>query len=478
MKNNPMQNARALKGFFYALFFGLIFTSVGCNLDWLFPDDDPDPIENESVTVQINSSENGGDLVLGGTTLRVPPNSIPSMSDGSASDVSFTIESGAELPKVLPEGMTTVAPVTHFGPEGFIFQDVLWLQFEIPDGLALDQISIVSYLPDTKEYGIIPITFFDEANGTVGASVYELGYYFLVNIEGVNRLRTPNGCGGFILNYEHTNGWYPATITLPNWADSKTYYKIVVTEFTPKYPQDIGLWAPYDPDSNGGRRYWEFMTPPVTTGWGPNHDIGIKAFGIPQGEYTALLVASYKEFQQDLPICKTYSKEVNFTVGSPVVCQQVWGCSGWALGPNLPDGGSWVESNCLVYNPDPTVPVCTGDFQATLTWYNGNDGDTDLDLHLYGPDGLSVFYGNKNPGIGGIILDRDIIDEPGPVQENICAPSLSAMPKGAYEVKVDHYSGDQKAFQVRVLVGSKSSSFQGTLSPGDAERLVYTFSIN
>jgi hypothetical protein len=477
MKNNPIQNTNALRGLFYVLFFGLIFTSVGCNLDWLFPDDDPDPIENESVTVQINSNESGGELVLGGTKLRIPPNSIPDLANGDASEVSFTIESGADLPKPLPAGMKTVAPVTHFGPEGFIFQDVLWLQFELPDNLNLDQVSIIGYLPDVQNYGIIPISYYDEENRIVGASVYELGYYFLVNVEGVNQIRSPHGSGGFIVNYSNPNGWYPSTPTLQDWADAQTYYKVVVTNFVPTYPEDMGLWAGYDPDANGGRRYWEFQTPPVITGWGPNHTIGIKAIGLPQGEYKGLLIASYKQSQQDLPICRTYSKEISFTIDDHVICDQ-FGCSGWSDGPALPSGGVWNDSDCLQYNPIPTTPVCTGEFQATLTWYNGDYGDTDLDLHLYGPDGLFVYFGNKNPGVGGIVLDRDIVNDPGPVQENICAPTLWGMPKGAYEVKVDHYSGDEKAFQVRVLVGSKSSSFQGTLSPGDSDLLVYTFSIN
>jgi hypothetical protein len=459
----------------FIVVMGLIFTSLGCNLD--FWDDDPEPEENVSVTEQINSTDPGGVISLEGTKLLVPPNSIPSLANGDPAEVSFTIESGGDLPKDLPDGMSKIAPVTHFGPEGFIFKDVLWLQFEIPENLTIDQVSVLGFLPDTREYGIIPINYYDEENRIVGASVYELGYYFLVNIEGINRDRIPSGCGGFRLNYEYSQGWYPGTPTLLDWADSKTYYKIVITKFTPTYPQDVGLWAPYDPDANGGRRYWEFMTPPVTTGWGPNHTIGIRTYGIPQGEYTGLLVASYKEFQQDLPICRTYNKEINFTIGAPVVCDQ-FGCEGWSQGPGLPNGGTWVDSDCLVYSPVPTTPVCTGDFQATLTWHNGDNGDTDLDLYLYGPDNLVVSYQNENPGIGGIMLDRDVIDDPGPVQENICAPTLSGMPKGAYEVRVDHYDGDEKAFQVRVIVGDKSASFQGSLKAGDNEKLVHSFSIN
>jgi hypothetical protein len=75
------------------------------------------------------------------------------------------------------------------------------------------------------------------------------------------------------------------------------------------------------------------------------------------------------------------------------------------------------------------------------------------------------------------MLDRDVINQAGPVQENICAPLLSDMPRGDYEIRVDHFGGDTKNFQVRVLNGSHSASFQGDAMDGDNELLIYSFKL-
>ncbi|MEZ5057623.1 MAG: hypothetical protein R2879_11380, partial [Saprospiraceae bacterium] len=129
----------------------------------------------------------------------------------------------------------------------------------------------------------------------------------------------------------------------------------------------------------------------------------------------------------------------------------------------LQSNGSWTFVDCLSNRPTPTDPVCTGEFQATLTWHNGTNGDTDLDLHLVGPNGLEVSWENET-GDGDIMLDRDIISTPGYVQENICAPFLNNMPRGEYRIEVHHFSGLEKDFQVRVVRGNYSNSYSGTLA--------------
>ncbi|NNF21063.1 MAG: hypothetical protein HKN67_03910, partial [Saprospiraceae bacterium] len=109
--------------------------------------------------------------------------------------------------------------------------------------------------------------------------------------------------------------------------------------------------------------------------------------------------------------------------------------------------------------------------------HNGEHGDTDLDLHLKGPNNIWVYYDDPGDETGKIILDRDVISDPGPVQENICAQYLDDMPSGEYQVLVNHYDGQEKSFQVRVIRGNNSSSYQGSLSPGDPDKLITTFTI-
>lgn len=462
----------------FSAFLMSLFLFTACN-----DDDDTSPAEeSESITQSVTSDSEGEVIALEGSKLLVPPNSIPTLSDGSTSTVSFSIENNCELPEPLPDGMRSVCAVSHFGPEGFIFSDPLWVQFELPEDLNIDQVALVGYLPDTRDYGVFPITYYDEESRTVGTSVYELGYYFLADIDGLTRSRFAASPGGFILKAgDGQADWYPIGTDRGDalgdvWNSNMNYVKLVITDFTPTYPSDYAAWAEYDPDANGGRRYWEFRTPPNVTGWGPNHRIGIKVHGLPQGEYEANLIISHKDSQLDLPECKIYSKPLNFTITGSVICDQ-FGCDGYDDPPVIPEGGSWMDFNCLQYHPIATEPVCTGEFQATLTWHNG-DGDTDLDLRLRGPDGLEVSWENENPGIGGLVLDRDWRYEPGPAQENICAPTLSGMPRGEYELRVDHWGGEDKSFQVRVIADDKSTSYQGQINNGDPDKIIHTFTLD
>lgn len=459
-----------------------LFFITACNDD----DDDPSPEEESvSITRTLTSDSEGEVIELEGSKLLVPPNSIPTLSDGSMSTVSFSIENDCELPEPLPDGMTSVCAVSHFGPEGFIFSDPLWVQFELPEDLNLDQVALVGYLPDTRDYGIFPISYYDEESRIVGTSVYELGYYFLADIEGLTRSRFAATPGGFRLYRGYQDdGWYPigrdrGDELMDNWNFRDNYVKLIITDFIPTNPSDYAVWAEYNPNTNGGRRYWEFQTPPRVTGWKPNHDIGIQVHTLPQGNYEANVMVSHKDFQLDLPECKIYTIPINFTISGSVTCDQL-GCEGYDDPPVLPVGGSWVDISCFEFKPPPTEPVCTGEFQATLTWHNGTgtSGDTDLDLRLKTPDGTEVSWENENPDIGGLFLDRDWTSQPGPAQENICAPTLSGMPRGTYELRVDHFDGEDKSFQVRVVAGDKSTSYQGSINAGEPDRVIHTFTLD
>lgn len=441
--------------------------------------DNTDPIpDTQSEIKQLSSTDPGGILTLTGSSLIVSPNAIPALANGNAATVSFTIEKGGTLPKALPSNMKLVGETTHFGPEGFIFQEPLWVLFTLPNGTAPDQVCVVGFNTDRNEYGIFPITYYDEDKAEVGAAIYELGTYMLANVSEINRTRAPYGAGGFRLRTFNTNGWYPSTANQGSWFSTDCYNKLIITDFNPTYPEEMALWTPFNPNATNGRRYWEVMTPPNVTGWGPNHNAGLTFMG-PQGTYTAQLIVSHKSSQLALPECRQYSLPLTFTINDVVTCSSANLCSGWSQGPNLPSGGSYMDVSCLEYKPLATIPVCTGDFQATLTWFNGSGsyGDSDLDLHLYGPDNLHVNWANKTPGVGEITLDRDMIDETGWVQENICAPSLSGMPKGNYEIRVQLFDGEDKDFQVRMIKGNASQTFSGRATSADPEKTIFTFNL-
>lgn len=458
------------------LFMGILFTINGCKKD----DNTPEPQSN-SITKTMTSTDPGGVLTLEGQTLIITPSSIPLLASGGAATVNFTIEVGGALPKAFPSNMKLVGKSTHFGPEGFIFAEPMFVLFKIPDGISFDQVSIIGFDNESNSYGVYPITYYDPDKKEVGTNVYQLGYYMLANVTDINRTRAPFGSGAFRINQFDNKNWYPQTGGQPSWLGSATYQKLIITNFVPTYPEEMSLWTPYDPNSNGGRRYWEAMTPPHVTGWGPDHNIGITFRG-PQGTYTAQLINSHKFLQSDWPECKQYSLPFTFTITAPVTCTSANICDGWSQAPVMPGGGTWSDIPCFgpgSYKPLATIPVCTGDFQATLTWFNGSGsyGETDLDLHLYGPNDLHVYWSNKNPGVSNILLDRDMISETGWVQENICAPSLSAMPKGEYRIEVNLFDGDDKDFQVRVIRGSQANSFSGRATQSEPTKKILTFTL-
>ena len=89
---------------------------------------------------------------------------------------------------------------------------------------------------------------------------------------------------------------------------------------------------------------------------------------------------------------------------------------------------------------------------------------------------MHVYWSNKiEPN--GITLDRDMIDETGWVQENICAPALSQMPKGEYTIKVRLFDGMDKDFQVRMIRGTQAQSYSGRVTGTDSEKTIFTFTL-
>ena len=95
--------------------------------------------------------------------------------------------------------------------------------------------------------------------------------------------------------------------------------------------------------------------------------------------------------------------------------------------------GPYVEQTLRV------IRVGNGDFQASVAW----TGASDVDLHVYDPNGEHIFYGNKVATTGGRLdLDSNpacAIDVPVKNNENIVWP-LNMAPAGQYRVELDYYA--------------------------------------
>ncbi|MBS2029941.1 MAG: hypothetical protein JST54_18715 [Deltaproteobacteria bacterium] len=120
-----------------------------------------------------------------------------------------------------------------------------------------------------------------------------------------------------------------------------------------------------------------------------------------------------------------------------------------------------------------------GPLEITLRW-NSSD---DLDLHLVGPNGCEVFYGNTNkPGFGSSCsaqgqLDLDSnaacsVTGSGPV-ENIIFPAGTVLDPGSYSVRVDLYEtcGSTAAipYEITVRNGSSTAVTCGSVLPSQAD---------
>lgn len=94
----------------------------------------------------------------------------------------------------------------------------------------------------------------------------------------------------------------------------------------------------------------------------------------------------------------------------------------------------------------------TGDFRASLAWWNHDD----LDLHLQGPNGAHIWFRNKVDARTGGALDVDMNAGSGTTRtpvENITYPSRGRMVEGAYRLFVNQWQAresDNVGFEVEV----------------------------
>lgn len=97
------------------------------------------------------------------------------------------------------------------------------------------------------------------------------------------------------------------------------------------------------------------------------------------------------------------------------------------------------------------IQVQGGDIQVSITW----DNDNDVDLHLFTPDSVEIYYGNTQPNgtnWGQLDLDSNVgCVTTDPRNENIFFPSGSAI-DGEYRVVVDLFSGCTETTHFRVTV--------------------------
>jgi hypothetical protein len=201
-------------------------------------------------------------------------------------------------------------------------------------------------------------------------------------------------------------------------------------------------------------------------------------FNLPQGDYELCVTAFEAPINLTTPGKWTYSKRGIADLGDAAHFDY-FGGGVWrgAVPLELENGGVWGTADVVPCpSPSPTIPVGTGQLQATLTWVNTASEATDLDLHLYGPGGLHIYWNNQGPQ-DNLTLDRDWQTQEGSAIENIYSVG-APLPRGSYRLTVKHYSDNDppKSYTVRFIFQGSSSTYTKNITTG--EQVIAEFTID
>ncbi len=395
-----------------------------------------EPEEEESVTVVVSSTSSGSVETDAGFGLSIVPGVVPPNESGQSASVTFSIETGVDSPAPIMTGAALNSSVSKFGPEGFNFQWPVRTLFPYSGDVA--DLSVAFYDPLDQQWVLVPKSEVDINNNTITADVLELGYYAVVKVSsGLAKDNSEWSDGGFMFSGE--SGYY-YTLTVAS-----------VTNF--KYPWQARYYGNRIVGSTGS-------SGSNATG-GPRQPTTIH---LPQATYQIWITRTQPGTLSQLPKIYTYSVPASGTISQAVTYTSALSSgSGWAT-LQMPGGGNWVEGR-----PDgwaaPTTTYGTGEFQATLTWINSASATADIDLHLFGPNDLHVYWSNEAPSGSAFQLDRDWISALGYATENIY--SVSTIPSGNYEIYVNLYSlyaGSSGNYNVRIIYKGAVNSYSGSLS--------------
>jgi len=408
----------------FQLSFGIlciiIFILSGCKSD-----DGPTAPEEQVVpehgVTMISSSERGRVETESGYALDVIAGTVPLNREGGVANISFSIEVDVEPPVQLPSAATLIGKIVQFGPQGFAFNWPVQMILPFPEGTDLSTLMILQYDSEKELWKAIPISYIDDSNNFIVADVLKLSYNAVVSVSSGLGKTEDNECtwGGFRMENPEQNMYYTLTVRS-------------VSQFKCEWQEE-----------------WFADELVGSTGCTGHHWIGgplpFTSILLAQASYEIWITKTtgetpYQIFTYSVPAEGTVEGHVTYGTPTPFGI-------GWTP-LSFPSGGTWVEGPPDDW-PMPTVTFGTGLFQATLAWTNNNWRQTDLDLHVYGPNGMHVYWLDDISSDNSIELDRDFMDDPGNAIENIY--SIGDMPSGEYRVVVKKFLGDDTNFNVRVL---------------------------
>lgn len=422
--------------YFFIILLSISFLIVSCKKEDnpTEPQDEDPTTETEVMTV---SSTGFGEIsVPSGVAVSVIPGAVPQNNQGSSGNISFSIETPVTPPVPLSSNYTLVGNYAQLGPVGFNFRWPITIKLPYPAGTDVSTIFVVHYDSFDEQWYVVPSSGVEYNNNLITATAIELGYYAVATANGFGKINGEKSAGGF--SYSGEAGYF-YTLTVAS-----------VSNF--KYPDQQSWYGGDIIGRTGGNGSSPTGTPLQPT-----------RIMLPQATYQIWITRTRPGTLSTLPEIYTYSVPASGTINGPVTYTSVFSNGeGWTT-LSLPGGGSWVEGRPTGWAL-PTSTYGTGEVQITLTWVNNQSRQTDVDLHLFGPNGVHVYYSNEQDG--GFELDRDWLEDLGNATENIY--SISSVPAGEYTVRVNLYSGDQTNFNVRVIQGNNVRNYSGQVTTSNS----------
>lgn len=437
----------SILNFIIFLSFSLFLNACTEDTNTVTPND-PEP-PGTGATRSFTSADNGN-FDYDGFSIVIKNETVPRLQNGSAGTVAFSMNTSSSVESGvtgLPPGYSVIGKYLKAGPEAFYFNMPVQIFFPASAEPSPQNLTVFSYSYNTQEWKIVSTSAIDTAGKRIGIDVLELGYFVLAKSASSDYSLSDFRQGGCV--FDMTELW--------------TNYILTVNTATLEKPEQLALFA------NG------FIGGTFS---GPIFQ------GCPEGRTKAIVPQGTITFWVSKTVCQGSDPQVyTYTLPASVTVTEPLNFVGWSTYDavtyvpfTLPVGGTWILGRPSAGSgswPPATVPFGSGTFQATLTWYNSTGKITDLDLHLYGPDNLHIFWSNRiSPNFE---LDRDWISSLGNAIENIYSTSTT-IPSGNYEVKVMNFSGASKNFNVRVILNGSSVNFSGTVSQGQ-EISVRSFTI-
>lgn len=409
---------------------------------------DPPVVGGEGATATYTTNDYGS-LNYDNFSLVIDKGDVPTLSGGAPGTVVFSLNTSSSVSSgtpAVPSGYSVIGKYLTTGPQAFNFAGPIQLYFPASGEPSPQNLVVLSYSGTSNEWKIVPTSAIDTAGKRIGVDVLELGYYVLTKRTSVSDA-SDYRAGGCVL--EMSEIW--------------TNYILTVNSASPEKPEILNFYA--------GGYIGRIFSGPIF-------------LGCPNGKTKAIVPQGVSTFWVSKTVCQGGDPQVyTYTLPASVTVSEPLNFVGWSTYDavtyvpfTLPPGGTWVAgrpSGGAGAWPTPTQPFGSGTFQATLTWHNSSGDAADLDLHLYGPNNLHVYYGaTTSPNFS---LDRDWQSAVGNAIENIFS-TTATVPVGAYEVKVKNYSGVTKSFNVRVILNGSSTNYTGSLSQSQ-ETTAYTFTI-